>query len=133
MPPPKLTSSPVSSQASDDDLEGGAYEEDSFNPECGEKIASKFITTGTGNASFLRRQSQMGKLSLRRKSELSLPFRHQPSSFSSTDDGDSNDFMKRLTSINGDPDDKEKSTRRKSTEDGLPVTHSPTTETKVRT
>lgn len=128
MPPPKLTSSPVSSQASDDDLEGGAYEEDSFNPECGEKIESKFITTGTGNASFLRRQSQMGKLSLRRKSELSLPFRHQPSSFSSTD-GDSNDFMKRLTSINGDPDDKEKSARRKSIEDGLPVTNSPTTTT----
>lgn len=70
----------------------------------------------------------MGKLSLRRKSDISLPLRHQPSSFSSTD-GDSNDFMKRLTSINGDPDDKEKSTRRKSIEDGLPVTHSPTTTT----
>ena len=134
MPPPNLTSSSQSSsQSSDDDLEGGAYEhdEDSFNPECEKKIAPKFITTGTGNASFLRRQSQMGKLSLRRKSELSLPVRTQSSSSTATDD-DGNDFMKRLTSINSiDPDDKEKSTRRKSVEHVLPITHSPTTTTTI--
>jgi hypothetical protein len=134
-PPPNLTSSSLSSsEASEDDLEGGAYddssqEDDCFSPESGQKITSKFITTGTGNAEFIRRQSQMGKLSLRRKSDLRLPLRNQSSSSASTDDD--NDFMKRLTSINS-ADPEEKSTRLKSIdrlEQGLPVSrsNSPTT------
>jgi len=134
-PPPNLTSSSLSSsETSDDDLEGGAcdessQEDDCFSPEGGEKITSKFITTGTGNAEFIRRQSQMGKLSLRRKSDLHLPLRNHSSSSSSSDDD--NDFMKRLTSINS-ADPEEKPTRLKSIdrlEQGLPVSrsNSPTT------
>jgi len=127
-PPPNLTSSSLSSsETSDDDLEGGAcdessQEDDCFSPEGGKKITSKFITTGTGNAEFIRRQSRMGKLSLRRKSD-------QSSSSASSDDN--NDFMKRLTSIHS-AEPEEISTQLKSIdrrEQGLPVSrsNSPTT------
>ena len=134
LPPPNLASSSLSSsEASEDDLEGGAYdssqEDDCFSPEGGQNITSKFVFTGSGNASFIRRQSQMGKLSLRRKSDLSLPIRNLSSSSDSTDED--SDFMKRLTSMNS-TDPEEKSTRRKSIdklEQGLPVSrsNSPTT------
>lgn len=118
-----------STEASDDDIEGGGYDsscEECFSPEDGQKSTSKFITTGTGDAEFLRRQSQMGKLSLRRKSDLRLPVRNQSSSSASD-----NDFMKRLTAINS-AEPEEKSARQRSIdrlEQGLPVSrsNSPTT------
>lgn len=133
-PPPHLTTciSLSSSEASDDDLEGGNYDnssEECFSPEDGQKITSKFISTGTGNAEFLRRQSQMGKLSLRRKSDLRLPIRNESSSSASADDD--KDFIKRLTAINSNGSE-EKQSRRKSIdllEQGLPLSRSssPTT------
>ncbi len=113
-PPPNLIASislSSSESSDDDDLEGGTY----FSNEDGQK--SKFISIGTGNAEFLRRQSQMG--SLRRKS-----VRNQSSSSSSADD--ENNFMKRLSAINSiDPE--EKSVLRKSIdrlEQGLPASRS---------
>lgn len=113
-----------SNESSDEDLEGGNCEpsyEECVSTEDGQK--AKFISIGKGDAEFLRRQSQMGKLSLRRKSDR-LPVRNQSSSFSSEDDG--NDFMKRLSAINSiDPE--EKSARRKSIdrlEQGLPASRS---------
>ena len=87
-----------SNESSDEDLEGGNCEpsyKECVSTEDGQK--AKFISIGKGDAEFLRRQSQMGKLSLRRKSDR-LPVRNQSSSFSSEDDG--NDFMKRLSAIN---------------------------------
>mmetsp|Transcript_17165 Transcript_17165/g.29040 ORF Transcript_17165/g.29040 Transcript_17165/m.29040 type:complete len:530 (+) Transcript_17165:163-1752(+) len=134
IPPPGLLASVSlsSTEASDDDIEGGGNDsscEECFSPEDGQKITSKFITTGTGDAEFLRRQSQMGKLSLRRKSDLRLPVRNQSSSSASADDD--NDFMKRLTAINS-AEPEEKSARQRSIdrlEQGLPVSrsNSPTT------
>lgn len=113
-----------SNESSDEDLEGGncdpSYEK-CVSPEDGQK--SKFISIGTGDAEFLRRQSQMGKLSLRRKSDR-LPVRNQSNSFTSEDDD--NDFMRRLSAINSiDPE--EKSALRKSfdrLEQGLPASRS---------
>lgn len=128
-PPPTLSAcnSLSSSEASVDDLEGGncdSLSEDCFSPEDGQKIKSKFISTGTGNAEFLRRQSQMGKLSLRRKSDLRLPIRNESCSSASADED--KDFMKRLTAINSF-DSEEKPSRRKSIdrlEQGLPLSRS---------
>lgn len=95
-----------SSEASDDDLEGGNCDpslEECVSTEDGQK--SKFVSIGTGDAEFLRRQSQMGKLSLRRKSDRLSVRKNQSSSFSSADE-DIN-FMKRLSAISSiDPEEK---------------------------
>ncbi len=115
-PLPNVASISLSSnESSDDDLEGGncsRSHEECVSPEDGQK--SKFISIGTGDAEFLRRQSQMGKLSLRRKSDRLTVRNNQSSSFSSEDND--NDFMRRLSAINSKSFDR--------LEQGLPASRS---------
>ena len=112
--PPHLASSQLSkSETTNYDLENGALGS-SF--EEGRKISSKFITIGNGDGEFLRRQSQMGRLSRRKSEQVHLT----QSSNSSTDS--EVDFMERLATINSADN---------IPEEGLPLTRSesPTTTT----